>query len=154
VKLEACATLATWYAMAGRTGTDGVVVGCFCPKVVLHALRREFGPSLECDGVDTLAGYGERTAQAATALGIPLDSPVVRCAARVEREYGQRFTFRLRAGEGVFAIGRVDGGAVYTVYTGEADFPMSMRNRFLEFLGTLQLGKLLSEGCDPDAEPG
>ena len=90
----------------------------------------------------------------AAALGIPLDSPVVRCAARVERERGQRFKFRLRAGKGVFATGRVDGGAVYAVYTGGADFPASVRDRFVAFLRSLPLGVVLSEECGPDAEPG
>jgi hypothetical protein len=135
------------------TGTNGLAVGCFCPRVVLHALRQEFGPDLECDGVDILAGYGERTARIAAALGIPLDSPVVRCAARVEREQGQRFAFRLWGGEGVFATGRVDGGAVYAVYVGEANFSASVRDRFVAFLGALGLGAVLSEGCGPDAEP-
>jgi hypothetical protein len=123
--------MAVWCAMSGA---NGMAVGCFCPRVVLLALRQEFGPDLECDGIDMLAGYGERTARTAAALGIPPDSRVVRDAARVERERGQRFEFRLRAGEGVIAKGRVDGGAVYAVYTGEADFPASVRDCFVAFL--------------------
>jgi hypothetical protein len=144
VFVEAVAILATWCAM---TGTNGMAVGCFCPRMVLHALRQEFGPDLECDGIDTLAGYGDRTARTAAELGIPLDSPVVRDAARVERELGQRVMFRLRGGEGVFATGRVDGGAVYQ---GEADFSASVRDRFVAFLGALPLGAVLSDGCDPE----
>jgi hypothetical protein len=130
-----------------------MVAVCLCPKVVLHALRQVFGPDLECDGIDILAGHGERTARTAATLGIPLDSPVVRCAARVEQERGQRFEFRLRAREGVFARGRVDGGAVYAVYKGEADFPASLRNRFVAFLESLRVGAVLTEGCGPYAEP-
>ncbi len=107
---------------------------------------------MECDGIDILAGHGERTARTAAALGIPLDSQVVRCAARAEQERGQRFEFRLRTREGVFATGRVDGGAVYAVYRGETDFLASVRDRFVAFLASLRVGAVLTEGCGPDAE--
>ena len=132
--------MASWCAVAD---SEQMAAGCYCPRVVLHALRQEFGLDLACDGIDVLAGLGERVARTAAAVGLRPDSHPVLSAARVEREFGQRFEFRLWAGVGVFAKGRVDGCVVSAVYTGRANFPAPVRDRFVGFLRSLPLGVVL-----------
>ena len=60
----------------------GLGVGCFDPAMVLHRLEEVFGDALEFDRNDLLEGHYESVVQAAIGLGIPLDRPAVRSAAR------------------------------------------------------------------------
>ncbi|QJW93757.1 hypothetical protein FTUN_1268 [Frigoriglobus tundricola] len=121
-------------------------MGCFCPVALLHELREAFGPALECDGTDRLAGHGERTARTAAGLGIRPDSPVVLCAARNEVQFGPRYEFRLRVGPSAFVSGTLDRYSIRVACEREADFPEPVRGQFLAFLASLQLGGVRVDG--------
>jgi hypothetical protein len=113
--------------------------------MVLHGLGEVFGDALEFDTHDLFDGHYERVVQAATELGIGLDRPVVRCAARLVRELSPRYRFRLRVSEGAFVCGKVDRYAIWVQCESEADFPEPARSRFVEFLRSLRLGEVRVE---------
>ncbi len=134
---------ASWAAVVQA---ERPAVGCFCPVAVLHHLREAFGPDLECDGVDMMAGHAKRTALTAAELGIRPNSPVVLCAVRNEVQFGPRYEFRLCVGPGAFVSGRLDRYSVYVVCEDAADFPEPSRGRFVEFLRSLRLGEVAVDG--------
>jgi hypothetical protein len=132
---------------------SGSGVGCFDPEQVLLRLREAFGPDVEYDLTDLLAGVQERVLRTATELGMPADSLPVRSAARAERTDGPRYQFRLRVGPGAFVTGRVDRYSVQVACEAAAEFPEPARGRFVAFLRSLRLGRVVRYGCGPDAEP-
>src|SRR5437868_15547216 len=97
--------MASWGA---EVRTERPLVGCFCPTALLHELRAVFGPDLECDGSDLLAGHAERFARRAVEAGLPPDCLPVQSAARVELVCGPRYAFRLRVGPDAFVAGTLD----------------------------------------------
>jgi uncharacterized protein (TIGR02996 family) len=119
-----------------------LVVGCFCTVALRHELREAFGPDVECDETNLLAGHAERTARTAAELGIRPDSPVVLTAARDEVQFGPRHAFRLRVGPGAFVCGTLDRYSIRVQCEREEDFPEPARGRFLAFLASLRLGRV------------
>lgn len=126
---------------------SGPGVGCFDPEQVLHRLREVFGLDVEYDLTDLLAGVHERTLRSAAELGMAPDCLPVLSAGRVERSVRPRYRFRLRVGPGAFVTGRVDRFSVQVECGGEAEFPEPARGRFVAFLKSLRLGRVLRHGC-------
>src|SRR5688572_7031869 len=102
---------------------SGSGVGCFDPEQVLVRLRGAFGPDVEYDLTDLLAGVRERVRRTAAELGMPPDCPPVLSADRVERAVRPRYQFRLRVGPAASVTGWVDRYSIQVACEGEADFP-------------------------------
>jgi hypothetical protein len=129
--------MASWGA---SVESERPLVGCFCTVALLHELREAFGPDLECDGVDLLAGHANRAAATAAELGIRPDSPAVLTAVRNQVQFGPRHAFRLKVGPGAFVSGTLDRYSVRVVCERESDFPEPARGKFVAFLRSLRLG--------------
>lgn len=123
----------------------GPGVGCFDPVMILHRMKEVFGPDLEFDAADLLAGHYERRLQSAAELGIHADSPAVVSAAKLVREVSPRYAFRLRVGSAAFVSGQADRYTLHVVCACEADFPEPARGRFVAFLRSLQFGQVTVE---------
>lgn len=128
-------------------------VGCFDPEQVLRRLQETFATDVEYDLTDILAGVHERVLRTTAELGMASDNSPVRSAARVERVVRPRYQFRLRVGPGVFIIGHVDRYSVQVACGGEAEFPEPARTRFVAFLRSLRLGRVLRHGFEPAGRP-
>jgi hypothetical protein len=120
-------------------------VGCFDPAMILHRMEDFFGSDVEFDRADLLSGHFERTFQTATELGLRPNSPVLASAAKLVREVSPRYEFRLRVGEATHIAEQVDRYQIGVRCEAEADFPLPMRSRFMDFLATLQLGQVIVE---------
>jgi hypothetical protein len=123
----------------------GPGVGCFDPAIVLHRLGETFSDALEFDTNDLFDGHYKRVVQSATELGIELDRPAVRDAARKVRELSPRYRFRLRVSGGAFVSGTVDRYSIWVLCDSEAEFPEPVRGRFVECLRSLRLGEVCVE---------
>ncbi len=137
--------------VAASVPWPGLGVGCFDPAMVLHRLEEVFGDALEFDRNDLFEGHYERVVQAATELGIPLDRPAVRSAARKVRELGPRYRFRLRVAPALFVSGTVDRYSIAVRCDSEAEFPEPARGRFIPFLRSLRLGEVRVQGGSDSA---
>jgi hypothetical protein len=125
--------------------------GCFDPAMVLHRLEEVFGDAFDFDKNDLFEGHYERVVQTATDLGISLDRPVVKSAARKVRELSPRYKFRLRVAPGTFVSSTVDRYSVAVVCDSEDEFPDPHRGQFIRFLQSLSLGAVQIK---MDGDPG
>jgi hypothetical protein len=109
-------------------------------------MHETYGTDLDFDANDLFDGHFERIVQSATEVGVSMDSPVVRSAARLVREVSPRYRFRLRVSGDTFVTGQVDRYAILIPSNGKTEFPEPARSRFVEFLRSLSLGSVNVEG--------
>jgi hypothetical protein len=122
---------------------------CFDPAMVLLRMEDAFGAEVEYDRNDVFDGHYERCVESATQLGIPLDSSVVRSAARLVRDLSPRYRFRLRTGTSSWVEGKVDRYSITVLVEDDEVLPEPVRIRLIAFLRSLKLGEFevtVSEG--------
>ncbi len=116
---------------------DGV--GCFDPVKVVALLERTFGDAFVFNLDDLFEGHYERIYEILEEGSTGRDL-VLRDEARKKREISPRYTFQLRTGSDTFVAGKVDRYSIWITWDSEAEFPQHVRDRFVTFLQSLQLG--------------
>lgn len=117
-------------------------VGAFNSFQVMHRFVEAFPEAIVCIH-DSFAGYAERVLKAGDEVlertgrypSIPVESYL-----RKITNFAPRYEFRIRFGLNRVARGSIDRWSVRISYDLDDEFPELMRQRFLTFLRSLELG--------------